>query len=298
MINNKRINSIIELLEQKQPVYYTQTDIFTYENGKKMGNTWADYIRLNLEHGPFDIKGVSDFMKGLFSVGPLKSGHKTPAVIAELPMSGTDEYVIHSNAWVVNHLLATGIHGLLLCHAENPCAVKALAEIMRYSFQTIGVGDGLSQGRRGHGGQKSAAKIWDIDETDYLEKADLWPLNPNGELILGLKIENTRALSNVDLSTSIKGVIFAEWGPGDMGMSLGYPEQHNPPYPKEMLEIRNKVFNACKNNNIYFLNAVYNKEELISCIDKGIMFMRIPDDDTEGKLADIGRRYTNRKMPW
>ena len=293
-----RINKVIDLLEQDQPVYYVQTDEFTYENGEKMAKTWADYIRLNLEHGPYDISGVHDFMKGLVAGGPVKSGHRTPAIIAELPFDGTNEHVVHANAWMVKQLLATGIHGFLFCHVEDSGAAVAFVESMRYSFQSLGVGEILGQGRRGHGGQKSAASIWGISEDEYLDKADLWPLNGQGELLFGVKIENTRALKNTELTLSVPGLSFAEWGPGDMGMALGYKDQHNPPYPDEMKKIRQRVLEGCRSNDVYFLNAAYNQEEMTSCIDEGVMFMRIGDDDVEGKLADFGRKYTNRKMPW
>ena len=48
----------------------------------------------------------------------------------------------------------------------------------------------LAEGKRGHGGQILASKIWGVTETEYLMKADPWPLNPDGELILGIKLEN------------------------------------------------------------------------------------------------------------
>ena len=70
----KRINKVIELLEQDQPVYYVSTSDFSFENGVKMAQTWADYIRLDLEHGPFDIAGVDLFMKGLVEGGPCRAG--------------------------------------------------------------------------------------------------------------------------------------------------------------------------------------------------------------------------------
>ena len=48
--------------------------------------------------------------------------------------------------------------------------------------------------------------------------------DPNGELILGLKIEDKYALEHVDESLSVPGIAFAEWGPGDMALSFGMPE--------------------------------------------------------------------------
>ncbi|HCQ01580.1 MAG TPA: hypothetical protein DIT99_13200, partial [Candidatus Latescibacteria bacterium] len=113
-------------------------------------------------------------------------------------MSATDEAVMRANAWMVKQVLARGVHGILLCHAETAGAVQAFVESARFPFQTLGVGDQLGVGQRGAGGQGEPAKIWGISSDEYLEKADVWPLNPDGELMLGLKIENKRALANAE----------------------------------------------------------------------------------------------------
>ncbi|MCI0528499.1 MAG: hypothetical protein L0Y56_13755, partial [Nitrospira sp.] len=60
-----RINKTMELLEQNQPIYLTNTGELSYENGVRMAQTWADAIRLDLEHGPFDVTAVGNFMQGL-----------------------------------------------------------------------------------------------------------------------------------------------------------------------------------------------------------------------------------------
>lgn len=83
----KRINRAIELLEQGQPIYYTGGH-GGYDEGKRMANTWADYINYEMEHGSLDFTALRGFMKGLVDGGPTKSGHRTPAVIVTLPVLG------------------------------------------------------------------------------------------------------------------------------------------------------------------------------------------------------------------
>ena len=56
----------------------------------------------------------------------------------------------------------------------------------------------------------SAAEIWGLPVPEYLQRADAWPLNPDGELMLGLKIENKRALETCEASTRVPGIAFAE----------------------------------------------------------------------------------------
>jgi 4-hydroxy-2-oxoheptanedioate aldolase len=286
-----RINRAIELLAQGQPVYYTSTHDLTYENGMAMARTWADYIRIDAEHGPFDMTGLGGFMKGLIAGGPTRSGHRYPAVIVELPFDGIDEDVVLTNAWMIKQALAQGVHGLILCHAETPGAVRAYVESTRYLFQSLGVGHGLGPGRRGHGGQSIAAPVWGVSEAEYLERADPWPLNPNGELILGIKMENRQALVNCEVTTRVPGIAFGEWGAGDMSMSYGH-RKRPVPLPPELEQVMDRVWKACADAGVFFLSIV-TPDDVTAMIDRGLMFCRAYDP----AAAEIGRKYTKRQMP-
>jgi 4-hydroxy-2-oxoheptanedioate aldolase len=289
-----RVNRAIELLEQGQPIYYGGVDDRSFEGGVEASKTWADYLTFEMEHGIFDVRELSEFMRGLAAAGPTRSGHRTPAIICTLPMTGISEAVVRANSWMITQVLATGIHGILLCHAESPAAVRAFVEHCRYPFNRQGVGEGLEEGRRGNGGQSGAAAIWGVSAREYFDVADPWPLNPRGELFLGLKIENKRALANVEETAKTPGIAFAEWGPGDMGMSLGYPDNHDEPYPYDMVAARSRVLAACKANNIAFLNTVQ-PHDVAQRIDEGV---RIGSSGRAQEAAEIGRRYTKRTMPW
>jgi 4-hydroxy-2-oxoheptanedioate aldolase len=287
----ERINKAIELLAQGQPIYYETVEDRGYAGGCAMATTWADYINYEMEHGPFDVSRLLEFMRGLVDGGPTASGHRTPAVIVTLPLDGSDEQAFRTNSWMVRQVLATGIHGILLCHAESPAAVRAFVESTRFPFVSRGE---LAEGRRGSGGQAQAAAIWGLDVLDYLHRADPWPLNPRGELLLGLKIENTRALANAEVVAAVPGIAFAEWGPGDMGMSLGYPDAHDPPYPADMVDARNRVLAACRANHLAFLEQV-TPDNVTGQIDAGVM---VGAGKNARAAAEVGRRYTARPEPW
>ncbi|HCV27497.1 MAG TPA: hypothetical protein DGB32_04150, partial [Dehalococcoidia bacterium] len=177
-----RINRVIELWEQGQPVYHEGIGELSYENGKKMSDTWADYLLTDFEHAPFDIVGLRAFMQGLADAGPTRSGHRTPTVMVTLPSNCRTRAEMWANSWQVRHALSTGIHGILHTHTRQPDAVQAFVESTRYPFQTIGVGKGLLQGQRGAGGQQFPAQIWGVDPVTYTKIADPWPLNPDGEI--------------------------------------------------------------------------------------------------------------------
>ncbi len=287
----KRITQAIELVSQGQPIYYTMANEKSYEGGKKMAQTWADYITYDMEHNPLDIPRLARFMQGLLDGGPTKSGHRTPSVVVTLSVDGFDAATVWANAWMIKQVLATGVHGLLLVHAQTPDAVQALVEATRYPMHQQGVGEGLKAGQRGNGGQGSAARIWGIPVEEYFQKADVWPLNPDGEILLGLKIEDKVALSNVRSTLRVPGIGFAEWGPGDMALSLGVGT-HDPPFPPEMLAARGRVLAACKENSIAFLNVV-TVENVEAMIREGVMIGAANE-----AAANRGRQFTRRKMPW
>jgi 4-hydroxy-2-oxoheptanedioate aldolase len=280
-----RIIKAVELLAAGQPIYYTSAEDRSYQGGSAMAKTWADYITYEMEHGPFDITQLVEFMRGLVDGGPTASGHRTPAVIVTLPVTGASEDYFKANEWMVSQVLGAGVHGILLCHAESPAAVTAFVNATRYTFR---------KGGRGSGGQARAAEIWGLPTSEYLQKADPWPLNPDGELLLGLKIENTRALANANEVAAVEGIAFAEWGPGDMGMSLGLPDAHDPPYPPEMQKARDQVLAACKANKLAFLEQV-TPENVVDQIAAGVM---VGAGRNAKAAAEIGRKHTNRPQPW
>ena len=281
-----RINRAIELLAQGQPVYYTGSHEGTeggFEQGVKDAQTWADYISYDMEHAPFDVKGLAEYMRGLAKGGPTRSGHRTPAVIVNVPVNGTDEATVRANAWMFHQVLATGVHGILLCHADTPGAVRAFVEAVRFP---------ANGGRRGVHGNPPAARIWGISTDEYAERADVWPLNPKGELLLGLKLEDRYALENAEENTRIPGIAFAEWGPGDMAFSLGVRGGGPGPMPEVLRAARARVFAAAKANKLFFLNSM-TADNVTDMIKEGVMI-----GSASQRAAEIGRQYTKRQLRW
>ena len=269
-----RLTRAVDGLANGRPIFYTGGHTgaeLTFEAGRSAAATWADYINVGMEHGTFDMPGLDRFMQGL-GTGHRESqpSRPMPAVLVELPVEGASADIVRANAWQVRQLLARGVHGLMLCHAESPDAVEALVEAVRFSFRG---------GRRGAGGHVSAADVWGISPAQYLELADPWPLNPDGELLIGLKIENRRALERAADTTRVPGVAFAEWGPADMSMSFGHraipPDLTRP----ELAGARARVFRACQDAGIAFLEGA-TADTVASKIDAGVRVFNAADEQT------------------
>jgi 4-hydroxy-2-oxoheptanedioate aldolase len=291
----KRINRAIELLEAGQPIYYTGGR-GGYDEGKKMAATKADYINYEMEHGAFDMKELRDFMRGLVDGGPTRTGHRTPAVIVTLPILGKDPAAMRANYWVAQQVMAAGVHGILLCHAEHPEAVRILVEALRYPFAEKHAG--LGTGIRGNGSQGFASQIWGLSPTEYMLKADVWPLNKNGEVMLGVKIETPMAAANAEKTTRIPGLAFAEWGPGDQSFFLvGPPTAGRGDGAREshpaMQKVRAQVFKATKEAKLFFLNSC-NENNVIDMIKEGVMICTSGDTPA----AEKGRQFSKRQGAW
>ena len=291
----KHVNRIIDMWLKGQPVYYTQIPAGGYEEGKKLAATKADYITYEMEHGALDFHQLREFMRGLAEAGPTRTGHRTPAVIVTLPIAGTTD-AVRANGWMIQQALAAGVHGILLCNAESPEAARLMMEAARYPFApTV---PGLSQGTRGNGSQFYAAQIWGVPAAEYMRIAEPWPLNPDGELIFGVKIENPRADANVDSTVRVPGIAFAEWGPGDHAFYLlGAPSPRAPGEPRMeqqpiMVAARARVLEATKAAGVRFLNAC-NEDDVIDQIKDGVMICTGGDTPA----ADKGRAYSKRTDP-
>jgi 4-hydroxy-2-oxoheptanedioate aldolase len=150
----------------------------------------------------------------------------------------------------------------------------------------------LGIGTRGRGSEATACAIWGISQPEYLQRADAWPLNPEGELLLGVKLESPEGIANCEAICAVPGLGFAEMGPGDLGLSLGYTTLQRDPYPPEMADARARVFAACRRNGIPFLEGC-SPANIRERLDEGVRVIAGHNPET----AQIGRTHQKRTMP-
>jgi len=310
-----RINRAIELLAQDQAIYYVgghSGQVLTRAQGRADAATWADYINVGMEHGAFDMTGLAEYVAGLIEAGPTRSGHRSPAVIVEAPVNGIDADHVRFAAWQFRQILGRGVHGVLLCQAETADATRAFVEACRYPHQAAGVDAALpsplarmegaavpamaagrlGRGTRGRGSENTAAPVWGISPEEYMRRADPWPLNPEGELLLGVKLESPEGIARCEEILDVPGLGFAEMGPGDLGLALGYLTLQREPYPPEMQRARDRVLAACRARGIAFLEGG-SPGTVVARIDQGVRVIADHNEDS----ARRGRAHQRRTMP-
>ena len=79
-------------------------------------------------------------------------------------------------------------------------------------------------------------------------------------------------------------------GPGDMRMSFDVGRAG---MPQVLVDARDRVLAATRRTGIAFLNQV-NAENIEAMIEEGVRIGANPG----AEVADQGRRYTKRQMPW
>jgi 4-hydroxy-2-oxoheptanedioate aldolase len=317
----KRINRCIELLEQDQAIYYDgphSGHALTHAQGASDAGTWADYMNVGMEHGAFDMSGLADYMRGMVEAGPTRSGHRTPTVIVEAPVNGIDAAHVRYNAWQFRQILGRGVHGILLCQAESADAVRAFVESCRYPHNTTGVDPAIPSplarmegarrasaggtdlagrrwlgiGTRGRGSESTAAPVWGLSVEEYMDRCDPWPLNPNGELLLGVKLESPEAVANCEEIIAVPGLGFAEIGPGDLSLALGYRTYPGEPFPAEMQRARDRILAACRSSGVAFLQGC-TPDNIVARIEEGV---RVIAGHNE-QAAIRGRAHQKRQLP-
>jgi 4-hydroxy-2-oxoheptanedioate aldolase len=110
-------------------------------------------------------------------------------------------------------------------------------------------------------------------------------------LLLGVKFESLEGIANCEEILAVPGLGFAELGPGDLGLALGYLSVPRDPYPHEMKEARERVFAACRKNHVPFLETC-SPENIAAKLDEGVRVIAGHCEET----ARIGRAHQHRTM--
>jgi 4-hydroxy-2-oxoheptanedioate aldolase len=100
-------------------------------------------------------------------------------------------------------------------------------------------------GIRGYG-TGGATWAWGVNAAEYERRADVWPLNPDGDLIAIVMIESVEGLKNLDQIAGVPGVGALFLGAGsDLSRSLGV--RPNAPETEAAFQ---QVLSACKSHKV------------------------------------------------
>jgi 4-hydroxy-2-oxoheptanedioate aldolase len=262
------LNPAIEKLAAGKPMIGGTTDDFSLQNCHSLARLNLDYVYVDLEHGAMDLSGLAYCVAGMVDkAAALKKGNAQPkvALFARFPAYGRD---LESNDWVVKQALDMGLMGVIFNGVDNKEQAERLVRYMRYpQMKTSKYQD--PPGLRGEGAM-NAVFAWGIPAEEYQQRADVWPLNPNGDLLAIMMIETAEGLKNVDEIASVPGVGALFIGAGDdLHAYLGVPIDS-----PEVEAARQKILAACKAHNVACGITANGKEQIDRRLKEGWMMIR------------------------
>jgi 4-hydroxy-2-oxoheptanedioate aldolase len=127
------------------------------------------------------------------------------------------------------------------------------------------------RGRRGRA-PWNAVWYWGIGYTEYLEKADVWPLDPNGELLAVIQIETRQAVDNIEEIITVPGVGAIFIGPSDLSADFGLPATD--PQVEAAMQ---KVLKACLDHDIP-CGITTGPQDIKNRTEQGFRFVTVGSD--------------------
>ncbi|OFW20886.1 MAG: hypothetical protein A3H97_10340 [Acidobacteria bacterium RIFCSPLOWO2_02_FULL_65_29] len=218
------LNPVIAKLAEGRTAYGLNTGDLSLVNARETARAPVDFVYVDMEHNPLDFPALHLFLMGMSDKGlVLKKGNLQPnvALFARFPPEADQ------SQWVVKQALDIGLHGVIFNGVDRAEQALIAVKSMRYP-QLKGSKYYEPNGVRGSG-PANATWIWGISGAEYDRHADLWPLNPEGDLLAMLMIESVEGLDNVDAIASTPGVGALFVGAGSdltraMGVRPGSPE--------------------------------------------------------------------------
>ena len=240
-----RYNKAIELLEAGQPVFGSGL-IWNGNLDEMMYFADSDYdlVMIEMEHEGLSFNNLRASLQFLLNrqrIAGAGSLQADPTPVVRIPPNTREQ-----NQWVIKQALDTGVYGLILPHLDTVDGAQAAVRAARYP-QAPGAADPESAGERGWW-YRIAPRYWGLTPAEYYDAAGVWPLDPDGNLLLMGIVEEPTGVRNLpDILRQAKGIGAIWAGPGDMSVALGHKGNASHPEVQEMLL---RILGICQNAGV------------------------------------------------
>lgn len=278
-MTDTRLNGIIRAFESGKPAF-TSFAKLDRQIAIEMADAPYDGVVFEMEHNPYDVTALGDALQYMLNRRAIAtSGSVAPGVtpLARVPANGAE-----MNQSFAKQVLDRGVYGVIWPHvATVEQAYNAVASC-RYArpknaplYEPKGVrGDGPA----------NAARYWGLTQPEYYAKADVWPLAPQGEILVGLMCESTEAVENLDdILGDVPGVGFVLIGEGDLSQQLGFPRQYDHP---EVQDAMARIVATCKKHDVPVGNPHVNSKNVKSLLEQGYRFLMSPPTRSYGVVGE------------
>lgn len=285
------LNRSIETLADGKPAFGIFSGDFSLANARALAASDLDFVFIDMEHSPFDLETLQAFLLGMTDKGRiLEKGNLQMDVtpLVRIPMNGREDL-----QWQVKQVLDVGAFGIVFPYVETREEAENAVRSMRYPQRR---GDAAME-PAGQRGASPAIARWFWGADDYFDRADLWPLDPAGDLLAVIQIESRKAVENIEAIASVPGIGAIFIGPSDLSISYGVPGQREHP---EVAAAMDKVLAVCKERDIP-CGLTTGADDVERYLDEGYRFVTVGywnDAGISGGIAealDIARRASGRE---
>ena len=211
------LNRLVEKLAAGQVAFGVSNEDMSLENARTLAAEDLDWVYIDYEHAPMNFETLRMFLVGMIDrAEAARKGNTQPKVT---PLARFAPYAREGNEWVIKQALDQGLMGVIFNGVETGDQALRYVRAMRYP-QRRGSPHMEPAGLRGSG-PDNALWFWGLPMAEYMRHADLWPLNPAGDLIAIMMIETAEGVRNVDAIARVPGVGGLFLGPTDLSNSMG-----------------------------------------------------------------------------
>lgn len=282
-----RLNGVIRALEQGEPAFtcFSPAEI---DSALAMSVSKYDGVVFEMEHQFWDGRALRDCLQYMLNRRQIATGGSlAPAVtpFVRIPVNGVEK-----GQWHAKQALDLGCYGIVWPHistvdeaynAVAACRYPRLKTAPRYEPAGIR-GDGPTQ----------AARYWGLLQQEYYSRADVWPLDPKGEIFVIIQIEDMKGVENLDdMLQKVPGIGAVLIGEGDLSQELGFPRQYEHP---KVLEAMAHVVKTCKARNVVVGHPHVEASNAERILKEGYRFLMAAPVRSYGHL-DKARELAGRK---
>ena len=246
--------------------------------------TGADYIFDGSMERNFDrgYETFSQFAQGMFNAGMLAKGKLKQPMFVKMTEIAPDPAAARDR---IAKQLNLGVNGIVFVDVKSADEVKQGLAMMRFASK-----GGTRPDDIGH-----AHHFWGLSDKEYREKADLWPLNPKGELVNFTIVESLEGLAKVREIAAVKGIGVLFPGAGTLrGLFSTQDSTGRRVVDQAKWEAAiQQVLSACKEFNVP-CGYPAGEADIEMRMKQGFSVFIIGWGESGFRAVDIGRKIGNR----
>ena len=286
MADAPRLNGVIAALEQGKPAFVT---FCAAEIGVAQAINAARYdgVVFEMEHRPYDIRALRDCLQYMLDRRQiLQKGILAPAVtpFVRIPPNGGE-----ASQWIAKQVLDQGVYGIVWPHVSTVDEARNAVAACRYP-RPRSARNFEPAGQRGDA-PAAAARYWGLSQQEYYARADVWPLDPQGEILVAIMCEEVRAIKNLPkMLEAVPGIGVVIVGEGDLSQDLGYPRQYDHPTVAGAID---EILAICKQRNVPCGHPHVGTGNIETLLQKGFRYLT-PAPVYSYAALELGRKVSGR----